>query len=69
MDPLTGKISHRAKYPQQAQGIKKLRAALDLFFAQFVRISQERCNQMFTAGLQAIYTMIKAKVELSGIEG
>lgn len=44
MDPVTKRVSHRAKYASQSNGIKKIRMALDLFFPQFVRISHEKCN-------------------------
>jgi len=34
-----------------------------------VRVSVERCNQVFLGAMMATYSMIKGKVELSGIEG
>ena len=65
----TQRASNRPKYPTQTGGIRKIRHALDLFFCQFVRVSIERCNQVFLGAMMATYSMIKGKVELSGIEG
>jgi len=64
IDNATGKRVKRALYPdKQQRGLKRLRILLDVFFEQMSKIDLVRAEAFFKGALQAVYFIMKAKLD------